>query len=320
MIEEREFPTLSWLHGRLKLDTENFNLYSLIGNIQEGRHSLYYDRWEIESRPIWQPKGELRVVQTAIAKVLLRQFPRHPFCFGFSGGSCKQAAESHVGYRSMLAFDLRHAFSQISHQQVWKALYGQEDPHLSFYSARFVADLCTVGEIQRTEHPYKSDGGFLPQGAATSPRLFDLCLSSFDDKMVLWANRLGLVYTRYADNLFFSSSKEEFPDRVRMILLSEAGKRFRIHKVRLVENGRLCRMLGLNLDRTMVCNTRDFKRAFRGALHHLEYVLANHLDHQKAWEVASGYVGFAIPCSLPRSLWQKFEELKNQIHDLSWGW
>ncbi len=321
MIEQYEFTALSWLHGKLHLDADEYNLYYLIGNLRQGKYGLYYSRWEMDGRPIWQPRGELRIVQKAVAKLLLKPFPRHPLCFGFSGGSGGRAALPHAGYRSVLAFDLRHAFSQVTHQQVWTALYGVSDPHLSFYAARFVADLCIVGEVwQPLYHPYESGGGFLPQGASTSPRLFDLCLAPFDDQMALWAKRLDLAYSRYADNLFFSSGREEFPGRARMILLSEAGKRFRIHKVRLVEHGRLCRMLGLNLERESVSNTRGFKRAFRGALHHLEYALEHGLDYERAWQVVNGYAGFAVWESLSGDLIGKYQKLKAQIHSLQWGW
>lgn len=321
MIEQDELTALSWLHGKLHLSVDDFNLYYLIGNLRQGKYGLYYNSWEEDGRPIWQPKGELRFVQKAVARLLLKSFPRHPCCYGFSGGSIRQAVLPHTGYRSVLAFDLRHAFSQITHQQVWTALNGASDPYLSFYASRFVADLCMVGEIRQPFYcPLESRGGFLPQGTSTSPRLFDLCLSLFDDQMALWAQRFGLAYSRYADNLFFSSPLAEFPDRVRMILLSEAGKRFRIHKIRLVEHGQLCRMLGLNLKGETFGNTRSFKRAFRGALHHLEYVLEHGLEYKQAWQVVNGYAGFAVWKDLSGDLAGKYQKLKQQIHHLEWGW
>lgn len=325
MIEQKELSALSWLHGKLKLD-EHINLYYLIGNLRLGKHELYYRRWQESGREIWSPNEEIGLIQKQVGKILLLAFPRHPSCFGFSGGSCRKAAEKHVGFGSMLMLDLRHAFSQISYQRVFEALYANGkglNPHLSFYSARFVADLCTVGEIcWRDEvigHPRDSWGGYLPQGASTSPRLFDLCLASLDEILQTWAGRLGLTYTRYADNLFFSSREGEFPKQARCILLSEVGKCFRLHKVRQARNGNECRVLGLNVSDS-VSNTRDFKRSFRGVLHHLEYALDNRLEYQKAWEVASGYAGFAIKAELSDSLWAKFESLKNKIHLLEWGW
>ncbi|MEK7161765.1 MAG: reverse transcriptase domain-containing protein, partial [Patescibacteria group bacterium] len=179
MISQHEFTALSWLHGKLGLDSEDINLYYLIGNLREGKYGLYYNCYEIDGRPIWQPKGELKVVQKAISQKLLPMFPRHRSCFGFSGGNCRQVAEKHLGFKSVLMFDLRYAFSQVSHLQVFNSLWGYPEPRLSFYAARLVADLCTVGKIERVESSkydsFTSSGGILPQGTATSPRLFDLC-------------------------------------------------------------------------------------------------------------------------------------------------
>lgn len=322
MIIQEELTALSWLHGKLKLNVDDVNLYYLVGNLRQGKYKQYYDHWLEEGRPIWKPKEELATVQKAIARILLPEFPRHPVCFGFSGGNCRQAAEKHLGYKSVLTFDLRHAFSQITHFRVFNALYNgcYEPPRLSFYSARFVADLCTVGDVDWMDHPFKSFGGYLPQGAPTSPRLFDLCTTPLDDSLSEWAKRFNLGYTRYADNLFFSSAQEEFPSRLRSALLSEAGKHFRVHKVRQVRHSEICRMLGLNLRTDSVSNTREFKRSFRGGLHHLEYVLKNGLDHTQAWQVVSGFAGFAIPVTLPKPLWDKFLQLKQQIHSRIWGW
>ena len=110
MISQHEFTALSWLHGKLGLDSEDINLYYLIGNLREGKYGLYYNCYEIDGRPIWQPKGELKVVQKAISQKLLPMFPRHRSCFGFSGGNCRQVAEKHLGFKSVLMFDLRYAF------------------------------------------------------------------------------------------------------------------------------------------------------------------------------------------------------------------
>ena len=330
MFEPREFLfALPWLHGKIKLD-EEVNLYYLVGDIREGKYSQYYSIWnktnkDGTSRTIYAPKDKLKSVQKGIDEFILSEFVGHVRSFGFMGGSCYQAAKSNLGFGSVLTLDLRNAFSQIGHHQIFLALHGYKKPKLSFYAARLVADLCTVGDIQRIDRGFFKDGwssvgGILPQGAPTSPRLFELCVHELDDCMEEWALKLNLTYTRYADNLFFASPEMEFPGLSRSTILSQVSKRFLYHKIRQVSHGQLCRMLGLNVSPGGVYNTRAFKRAFRGALHHLEYVIEHDLDYQQAWQTVSGFGGFAVLNTLPDKLRDKFEQLRKQIHILEWGW
>lgn len=322
MFEQREVDSaLPWLHGKLHLD-ESFNLYYLIGNLRLGKQHLYYKKWEKRNkdgsfRPIYVPQGELRLVQKAINERILSGFCRPPQSYGWMGGNCLQAASEHIGFQSLLTFDVCHAFSSIRHYAVFQALRGLTPPYLSHYCSRFVADLCTIGDISEIDvsgEEWRSFGGCLPQGACTSPRLFELCVSGLDARLQVWAERLGLVYNRYADNLFFSSQEPEFPDFARAVVLSEARKQFQIHKIRQTKQGRMCRMLGLNLTSKQVSNTRAFKRALRGALHHLEYAIENQLDCEPAWRVVRGYMGFAVKGVVPADLLEKYEVLRDRVN------
>ena len=47
----------------------------------------------------------------------------------------------------------------------------------------------------------------LPQGAPTSPMLSNIAMKNFDDNIGKWCEKRGIVYTRYCDDLTFSSDK-----------------------------------------------------------------------------------------------------------------
>ncbi|EGD48977.1 RNA-directed DNA polymerase (Reverse transcriptase) [Ruminiclostridium papyrosolvens DSM 2782] len=50
----------------------------------------------------------------------------------------------------------------------------------------------------------------LPQGAVTSPLLSNLVLRRIDQRVTLYCQSLGVAYTRYADDLLFSSNEIDF--------------------------------------------------------------------------------------------------------------
>ncbi len=54
----------------------------------------------------------------------------------------------------------------------------------------------------------------LPQGAATSPITSNFIASELDRKLSSIARRYRLTYTRYADDITFSSNNKNFPERI----------------------------------------------------------------------------------------------------------
>lgn len=56
--------------------------------------------------------------------------------------------------------------------------------------------------------------GALPQGSPCSPIISDLIASVMDQHLGKMAKSLGCTYTRYADDLTFSSNKKTFPSRI----------------------------------------------------------------------------------------------------------
>lgn len=106
--------------------------------------------------------------------------------------------------------DVRDFFASITERQVYRVFrrlgYGAL---LSFQMAR----LCTragIGSAQRRPAddglPHKVERrGRLPQGAPTSPGLANLTAKDLDRQLVRIAAEYGWVYTRYADDLAFST-------------------------------------------------------------------------------------------------------------------
>jgi Flp pilus assembly CpaE family ATPase len=138
------------------------------------------------------------------------------------------------------------------------------------------------------------------------------------------------IYTRYADNLFFSVKTEEFPRSVRQTIIKlvegrkmkhgrkrgrrRFGSEFQWHKLKVgpVDG----RMLGLNICDAKLYNTRDFKRKLRKVIHHMKWVLTNTTDEKavkKATHKFSGLMSHVQQITLPKKIKKDIKEVKKVL-------
>jgi RNA-directed DNA polymerase len=154
--------------------------------------------------------------QRWIAQNILNTIDPHPANFAFTPRrDLVAAAQRHLGAKWLLKMDVRRFFESISEPQVYRVFrslgYGAL---LSFQMAR----ICTrLPERRRTASirsrgrgdaglPYRpQDPGHLPQGAPTSPMLANLAMRTLDVRLSAIAQSSGWTYTRYADDLAFST-------------------------------------------------------------------------------------------------------------------
>lgn len=102
-------------------------------------------------------------------------------------------ASRHIGCKWLLNMDMKNFFHQIN--QLWvKQLFQAPILQFSPQMASFLAELCC----------YK---GRLPMGAPTSPILTNLICIPLDQDLLDWSKNQALVYTRYADDMTFSSQR-----------------------------------------------------------------------------------------------------------------
>lgn len=109
-------------------------------------------------------------------------------------------ADMHKGHNYVFNIDLKDFFPSIHQARVWKRL--QLKPLLFKQSiANVVAGLCSMKEKME-------DGSVryvLPQGAPTSPIITNMICDNLDRRLAGLAKRFGVVYSRYADDITFSS-------------------------------------------------------------------------------------------------------------------
>jgi hypothetical protein len=118
--------------------------------------------------------------------------------------------------------------------------------------------------------------GHLPQGAPTSPMLANLAVRDFDRAVAGIAQKFGLAYTRYADDLTLSAAEDNFSrDQCCKVIdsvyteMGRAGLSPNVTKTQVRPPGSRKIVLGLLVDGKKPRLTRDFKAKMRQHIHFL---------------------------------------------------
>jgi RNA-directed DNA polymerase len=161
------------------------------------------------TRQLAAPHRTLARCQRWVLQHILAQLPAADAAHGFvAGRSTRTNAAPHVGQDVVVNLDLCDFFPSITFVRVRGAFHGLG---YSLAAATLLALLCT--EAPRLETALDVRRRFvaqgprcLPQGACTSPALSNWIARRLDARLSGLASILGWNYTRYADDLTFSTS------------------------------------------------------------------------------------------------------------------
>ena len=186
---------------------------------------------------------------------------------GFTmGRSIVDNAYPHVGMNYVLNLDLKDFFPSISQARIWARL--QLKP-FSFPReiANVAAGLCCMQSVDEAG----KKKGVLPQGAPTSPILTNAVCDKLDRRLIGLAKRFNVKYSRYADDITFSSmhsvyaAEGDFMKELRRII-EEQNFSINEEKTRLQKRGSRQEVTGI-----IVCEkpnvTRNYIRDIRMLLH-----------------------------------------------------
>ena len=214
------------------------------------------------SRTIHAPRKTLKALQHEL-KIVLESIYRPRSCvMGYiAERSILDNARIHQGARWVLRVDIESFFPSIHFGRV-----------LGMFKAMGIQHEVAVAMAQlscTSEH--------LPQGAPTSPVVSNLMCGRLDRQLAGLARLHKLRYTRYCDDLVFSTDKKRFPDavfrhstakvgdRLRRSL-SESGFSINESKIRIMPKWERQMVTGLTVNR--LANTpRKFIREVRGLIY-----------------------------------------------------
>lgn len=224
-------------------------------------------------RSISAPRYKLKTIQKCINEVLNAVFTPHFTATGFvSKKSIVDNAKVHIGKQFIFNTDLKDFFPSTEFRRI-KAVLGLPPFNLTDaneinsnkekkktseekgkgYLGYLIANLCC-------------DNGCLPQGAPTSPTLTNLVCQRLDKKLYKYAKSINATYTRYADDITFSSNKPVFDESFKKTLIDivEIQEKFKINfeKERLQGRGERQSVTGIivnkksNVDRNYLKDVR----------------------------------------------------------------
>lgn len=232
------------------------------------RYRTFYIRKKNGSlREINAPSYQLKFILNALNIAFAAVFVPDDVAMGFSSGkSVVDNAKVHIGHNYVFNIDLKDFFPSIPQARVWKRI--QLPPfNLPKDVANVVAGICCS---------YNKELGrnVLPQGAPTSPLLTNAICCNLDRRLKGVAKRFGVHYTRYADDMTFSSMHNvyhedgEFRKEV-LRIIGDQGFTLNDKKTRLLRNGERQEVTGLIVN-TKANVTRKYIREIRWILHNWE--------------------------------------------------
>lgn len=215
-------------------------------------------------REIKAPCSQLKVILTCANILLKTIYEPSNVVMGFtSGKSVINNAQAHVGHNYVFNIDLKDFFPSIPQARVWKRL--QLAPfNFPKEIANILAGLCC-------SYDETTNSNVLPQGSPVSPLLTNAICDKLDRRMNGVAKRFGLHYTRYADDMTFSSMHNVYQDGGKFRneiqrIISEQGFRMNDSKTRLQKKGSHQEVTGLTVN-TIANVSRKYISDLRWILH-----------------------------------------------------
>lgn len=242
-------------------------------------------------RTICVPTPGLMKVQRWIAHNILRHVPANDASVAFSkDNTLYKAVEPHCTAKWLVKLDIRSFFESVSEASVYQVFCSLGfEPLISFELAR----LCTRvsdGPMHRSSawlnahwndeyviSQYRQQWqGHLPQGAPTSPMLANLACRNLDERLTLISEDFSVQYTRYADDMTFSSRDLSFGRARAKELIGKVYKQLALQRLRpnsaktsVTPPGGRKIVLGLLVDEKTPRLTREFKELLRQHLHYM---------------------------------------------------
>lgn len=222
-----------------------------------------------DNRYINSPDEKLKNIQRKLANVLNCVYKVKPAAHGFVvDKNIITNAKNHVRRKYVFNMDLESFFDQIHFGRV-RGMLMNPPYSIGSEAALVIAQIAC----------YK---GKLPQGAPSSPILTNMVCAPLDTQFTRLAREYNLCYSRYADDITFSSNKNVFPQEIVYTdlkgvhlgqeiqdILTKNSFRVNQRKTRIFDSRRRQEVTGLVVNR-IVNIRRNYVKKIRAILFHCQ--------------------------------------------------
>ena len=220
-------------------------------------------------RTVTAPSLPLKRRQRWILTQILSCLSVSPCAHGFEPDrSIQTNARLHADHAYVLCLDIHDFFPSISQESVENVFL---EAGYSRSASAALAEVCCFK-------------GALPQGAPTSPRLSNVIFKPLDSQLEAAAGQRGALYSRYADDLTFSSRHDlgNLLHEVKRLLWAR-GFRLNEKKIHCYGPGVPKKITGLVVQDGSVRVPKRFKRKLRQEIYYCRtYGVLAHLEHTDA--------------------------------------
>ncbi len=236
-------------------------------------------------REIAQPTKEIKFLQRLLISEELQRLPVHDAAVAYrTGQSILDHAQPHAAARYLLKLDFTNFFPSLT----WGALEHRLSRDVSYSKVElWILSNLLCRRAKRT-NTFQ-----LSIGAPSSPHISNYVLHEFDSRMTEFCATRKVRYTRYADDLAFStrakvsrSSAAGLARHVERELVTE-GLSANRQKTTIVPPGARKILLGVLVDRRVPHLTREFRNNIETHLYAIETPEIGVIRHSTARNFAS---------------------------------
>lgn len=202
------------------------------------------------------PNLSLKVVQKWILKEILEKIfvSEQAMAFVPHKNGLRENAERYKKNIFLLEMDITNFFGTITEQQVYTLFC-----NIGYNTkvAGILANLCTYDN-------------YLPQGAVTSPYIANLVCYHMDARINGYCSRKDIVYTRYADDLTFSSDNRMLLNKIEKFIkyiVTDEGFTINDKKTRYLSNDVKKTVTGITINDDSIHVDKKFKRDLRAQIY-----------------------------------------------------
>ena len=267
-------PTLETKNDLIEfLEIDRFTFNEITYTLCENK----YYKFEIKKknngkRTILSPSKKLKQAQQKISELLYSQYNPRPHVHGYIKEGSRgilSNARHHTNKRWVAKLDLKDFFGQITS----KRIFGLLKKHPFYFNN-------TISEKITKISTYKE---YLPQGSPSSPIISNLICRKLDHHLAELAKKNHCSYTRYADDITFSTNKKKFPkaiiseahgeyiagDAITAIIVNKHGFEINHSKTRLIGNNQRQVVTGLTVNKKPNI-AKGYIKHVRAIIHHWE--------------------------------------------------